>query len=152
MIPWLRCRRRWQRSHGTAQSVGGQHAGIGRRPKLATSVRMNYRAVRITKNYSMIESIDGQLRSHPGIHRVANNPVGEGVLDRTQVQFPGSRVECSVMSVSHTASAVRLRNWRSTKSSPTGGPGLRLRPRTFACTEWIFCRLHNLPTRFSETR
>lgn len=72
-----------------------------------------------------------------------------------------SPVRCSLISVSHTvfgASAVNLwvvRPWWSTlarRSSWTGGPALRFRPRFLACTDHSRWVEQSRQTRLSETR
>ena len=58
-----------------------------------------------------------------------------------------SVVGCSVMSVSHNRFGVVAVNARSTKSSWTGGPDIRLRPRLRAWLLKIRCWVHSRLTR-----
>ena len=58
-----------------------------------------------------------------------------------------STVGCSVMSVSHNRFGVVAVNARSTKSSWTGGPEVRLRPRLRAWLLKIRCFVHSRLTR-----
>jgi hypothetical protein len=53
------------------------------------------------------------------------------------------------MSVSHNRFGAVAVNSRSTRSSCTGGPALRVRPRFFAKTDQIRCWEHSRATRFS---
>ena len=58
-----------------------------------------------------------------------------------------SVVGCSVMSVSHNRFGVVAVNVRSTRSSWTGGPGVRLRPRLRAWLLNLCCWVHSRLTR-----
>lgn len=56
-------------------------------PKLATAIRVNDRPHRASLRHSIIQCGHRQRGLHPGVDRVADDPVRPGVLDRAEMQF-----------------------------------------------------------------
>jgi hypothetical protein len=68
----------------------------------------------LTADKCVVEGVDGQGCRHAGVHGVADDPLGTGILDgaETELAFVG----CSLISVSHSvliSSALKSRWTRS---------------------------------------
>ena len=109
---------------------------------------MNHGLGRGAQRDRIAQGCDGQRGLHPGVHLAASKAAGPGILDRAQAElaFAGG---CSVMPVSHRSSGLIAANWRPARSSCTGGPALRDRPRLLANTDQILCWEHRRCTLFS---
>lgn len=78
-------------AHRATQYIHRQRHGASTGAKLTAAIGVNHCVARTALFDSIIECVDGKLRSHAVRHTLTDDPVGEGVLNHAQIQFPGSR-------------------------------------------------------------
>ena len=139
-------------AHRPGEPVRLEHRPEGPRAKLAAAVGVNdHGAVRLAASDRRAQRRDGEVGGHPVADRVADDPVGEHVLDAAAVELAFA-VGCSVMSVNQTTSGPGAVKSRCTRSSCTAGPGASrcLRP-FFVVVDQTRCSEHSRQTRRSQT-